>query len=40
MRTIFYLLREAWTNISTNRTTTMVAIPAKASDRVMTGDGE
>ncbi|HZH49593.1 MAG TPA: permease-like cell division protein FtsX [Nitrospira sp.] len=26
MRTIFYLLREAWANISTNRTTTMVAI--------------
>jgi len=26
MRTIFYLLREAWTNLRTNRTTTMVAI--------------
>ena len=26
MRTFFYLLREAWTNISTNRTTTVVAI--------------
>ena len=26
MRTIFYLLREAWANISTNRTTTMVAV--------------
>src|SRR5262249_36250465 len=26
MRTIFYLLREAWANILTNRTTTMVAI--------------
>jgi cell division transport system permease protein len=26
MRTIFYLLREAWANISTNRTTTVVAI--------------
>jgi cell division transport system permease protein len=26
MRTIFYLLREAWVNISTNRTTTVVAI--------------
>jgi cell division transport system permease protein len=26
MRTTFYLLKEAWANISTNRTTTMVAI--------------
>ena len=26
MRTIFYLLREAWANIWTNRTTTVVAI--------------
>lgn len=26
MRTIFYLLREAWVNLRTNRTTTMVAI--------------
>ena len=26
MRTVFYLLREAWANIWTNRTTTMVAI--------------
>jgi cell division transport system permease protein len=26
MRTIFYLLREAWANLRTNRTTTMVAI--------------
>jgi cell division transport system permease protein len=26
MRTVFYLLREAWANLRTNRTTTMVAI--------------
>lgn len=26
MRTVFYLLREAWVNLRTNRTTTMVAI--------------
>ena len=26
MRTLFYLLREAWANIWTNRTTTVVAI--------------
>ena len=26
MRTVFYLMREAWANLRTNRTTTMVAI--------------
>ena len=34
MRTIFYLLREAWANIWTNRTTTVVAIFTTAFPRV------